>query len=104
MLAVGNLPGVRVWRNNTGALRDATGQLIRFGLKGSADILGIVGPAGRFLAIEVKAPRGRLSEHQQNFRAMVESLGGLYVVARSPGEALDAIAAARESVPAGRRS
>lgn len=38
---LGNRPGVRVWRNQTGALPDRAGRVIRFGLTGSADIIGI---------------------------------------------------------------
>ena len=34
--------GATVWRNNTGALQDKTGRLVRYGLcKGSSDIIGI---------------------------------------------------------------
>lgn len=75
-------PQARCWRNNTGALRDPTGRLIRFGLPGSADILGLIGPEGRFLAIECKTQRGRQTEQQRKFQAMVERHGGLYVLAR----------------------
>lgn len=49
--------------------------------EGSADLLGCL-PGGRFLAVEVKAPGGRLSPEQQQFLAEVRGLGGLAVVAR----------------------
>lgn len=42
-----------------------------------------------FTAIEVKGPRGRTSERQQNFLDAVESNGGLAGVARCPEDALD---------------
>ncbi|MDF2563898.1 MAG: hypothetical protein K0Q53_293 [Massilibacillus sp.] len=33
--------------------------------------------------IEVKAPKGQLSEYQEEFQSDIESHGGMYVVARS---------------------
>jgi hypothetical protein len=51
-------------------------------VKGSADILGCL-PGGRFLAIEVKAPDGRLSPEQREFLADIRGLGGIAIVARS---------------------
>ncbi|GHT89395.1 hypothetical protein FACS1894137_18550 [Spirochaetia bacterium] len=54
---------------------------MHFGLKGSSDILGIL-PGGRFLAIEVKAPGGRLSPEQKQFLAEIRELGGLAVMVR----------------------
>ncbi|MBF0406450.1 MAG: VRR-NUC domain-containing protein [Candidatus Riflebacteria bacterium] len=83
LLELGNKPGIRIWRNNSGALYDQRGHLIKFGLQGSADILGIIKPHGRFLAIEVKAPRGKLTKQQERFKRMIEGHGGLYILARS---------------------
>lgn len=88
----------RLWRNNTGALRDERGQLVRYGLcQGSADLIGIrtvtitpdmVGQhVGIFTAIEVKAPRGRVSPEQAAFLAMVREQGGIAGIARSVAEA-----------------
>lgn len=91
MLAIGSRPGIRIWRNQTGALKDERGHLIRFGLVGSADILGIMSPGGRFLAIEVKTHTGRQTEQQASFQRMIESHGGLYVLARSVQDAVSAL-------------
>jgi hypothetical protein len=55
---------------------------MRFGLKGSSDIEGIL-PGGRFLAVEVKAPGGRLSPEQREFLERVRGLGGLALVVKS---------------------
>lgn len=68
---------VRAWRNNSGALKDEHGRLVRFGLPGSADIIGIVGPSGRFLALECKATRGRPTDQQLLFVRMVGAFGGV---------------------------
>jgi hypothetical protein len=75
--------GCIVWRNNTGALTDKTGRLVRYGLcKGSSDIIGIC-PDGKFLAVEVKTEKGRLTECQERFINAVKSSGGRAGVARS---------------------
>lgn len=74
-------PCSRVWSNNTGMGRDMkSDRVIKFGLKGSSDIIGIY--KGLFLGIEVKTGRGKQSKHQKNFEEMVCSMGGIYVVIR----------------------
>jgi hypothetical protein len=62
------------------------------GPKGSPDIRCTV--AGRALAIEVKTDTGRLSPEQRRWRDAHEAAWGLYVVARSAAEALEAVRAA----------
>lgn len=81
-VAFGARPNLRIWRNNTGALATAD-RFVRFGLEGSADFLGILGPRGLFFAIECKSSSGRQTEQQKAFQAMVERFGGLYILARS---------------------
>lgn len=87
----------RLWRNNTGALKDATGRLVRYGLcPGSSDLIGLrqvtitpdmVGQTlAVFTAIEVK-DRGRATPEQQAFIAMVQQAGGLAGIARSVDDA-----------------
>jgi hypothetical protein len=73
---------IKAWNNPTGATQIRPGQWLRFGQKGSADILGCL-PDGRFLAVECKAGRGRLSPEQRDFLDEIQGLGGLAVVARS---------------------
>lgn len=70
------------WRNNTGAA-DMGGRMVWFGMKGSADVLGVWAPSGRFIAVETKAPRGQLSSDQARWAADFTSCGGLYIIARS---------------------
>jgi hypothetical protein len=88
----------RLWRNNVGALRDAQGQLVRYGLcPGSSDLIGYrtitITPemVGRrlavFAAVEVK-DRGQPTEQQTNFINLVQQAGGLAGVARSVPDAL----------------
>lgn len=77
---------IHAWRNNSGctSIEGANGRnrFVRYGLPGSADILGIM-PDGRFLAVECKSDKGRLSELQQNFLDMIRGNGGVAFVARS---------------------
>lgn len=73
------------WRNNTGAVKvsraNGSSGFIKFGTPGSADIIGIY--KGRFLAIEVKGPKGELSDEQIIFLKRIENEGGISIVARS---------------------
>lgn len=89
---------VRLFRNNTGALRDERGQLVRYGLcSGSSDLIGLtqvtitpdmVGQTvAVFTAIEVKAPTGRPTAEQEAFLAMVTHFGGRAGIARSIDDA-----------------
>jgi hypothetical protein len=93
-------PGVRLFRNNCGALKDADGRLIRYGVAnpGGSDLIGwksvtvtpeMVGQKlAVFLAIEVKGERTRVTDQQRNFIERVRLDGGLAGVARSVEDAL----------------
>lgn len=91
LLSLGGRSDCRVWRNNTGTLKDRNGRPVSYGLVGSADILGIAN-GGRFLAFECKRPvGGTWSAQQRAFAKMVERFGGLYALVRSAGEAMRAL-------------
>ena len=93
LLAYGALPWLRIWRNSTGVGMSLSGDaVVTFGLKGSADIIGIM-EGGRFVAIEVKSKHGRQRPDQVRFQAMLERFGGLYILARSVGDVDEAFAA-----------
>lgn len=94
----------RLFRNNTGTLRDQNGRPVQFGLcKGSADLIGwkrvtvtpdMVGTTvAVFLSIEVKTPTGRLRPEQQQWLDAVQSAGGIAGVARSVEDALRIVTA-----------
>lgn len=79
-LAVGSLPDVRLWRNNSGRLIDSRGIPVSFGLAiGSADLIGIVAPHGRMLSIEVKRPGAvnRATAEQRNWADIIAQFGGV---------------------------
>ena len=93
--------GHRAWRNNVGVARYARGHVVRYGLApGSSDLIGITSD-GRFLALEVKTARGRLTSAQAAFLEMVHAQGGVAACVRSPEEALEAIARAGVAVAVG---
>jgi hypothetical protein len=88
LLKLGSMPDVRVWRNNTGSVKTEDGRFVTFGLKGSADIIGIL-QGGRFLAIEVKKPGGRVSPDQKKFIDTINAEGGIAFVAYSVDEVIE---------------
>ena len=68
-------------RMNTGAIR-ADDRFIRFGTPGLADVIGFL-KDGRFLAIEVKAPTGKLTALQREFLLRAAQAGAVAGVARN---------------------
>lgn len=82
-------PG-KFWRQNTGAFKGKytskrTGvtksRFVQFSISGAADITGV--KDGRRIEIEVKRPKKDQSPEQIAFQELIESQGGLYVLARS---------------------
>jgi hypothetical protein len=67
-------------RQNSGAA-NVGGRFIRFGWPGCADVLGQLRD-GRFLAVEVKGPTGRLRPEQAVFLECINQAGGLGFMAR----------------------
>lgn len=61
------------------------------GMKGVPDILAVIPPDGRLLGVECNAARGRMTADQEHFRLRLTMEGGIYVVARSVGELIDAL-------------
>ena len=94
----------RLFRNNTGTLKDQHGRPVQFGLcKGSADLIGyrtititpdMVGQqVAVFLSIEVKTPTGRIRPEQQQGLDTIQAAGGIAGVARSVEDALRIVTA-----------
>ena len=94
-LALGQLPDLRMFRNQVGQLPDLrTGRPVQFGLaKGSSDLIGfktikitqdMVGSSvAQFVSIEVKTPTGKPTQIQQNWLHCIKSAGGISGIARS---------------------
>lgn len=75
------------WRNNSGATKTESGGFVRFGSPGSPDILGILSPGGRLVALEVKTPKGKTSPLQESWLEEARALGALAGVVRSIDDA-----------------
>lgn len=76
-----DMRGIFHWRNNAGAVK-SHGRMIKYGVIGGADILGIL-KDGRTLAIEVKTATGKTTPAQDLFLARVRENNGVAFVARS---------------------
>jgi hypothetical protein len=84
--------GIFSWNNPSGVIRITPDRWIHFGKKGSSDIIGVL-PDGKFLAIETKSIKGRLSPEQKAFIEKVRGLGGVAILARSMRELDEALCA-----------
>jgi penicillin-binding protein-related factor A (putative recombinase) len=78
--------GVFCWKNQSIGVYDPVKKIYRkvtntHHIKGVSDILGII--EGRFLAIEVKSPKGIISPEQRIFITRINNEGGIAFVARS---------------------
>lgn len=99
--AIGAAPGLVLKRNHVGRgerfdtrTHDVRHETYGLGV-GSPDIVGILGPTGRWFCLETKTPKGRLSEKQKEWHRMARSMGAFVAVARSVDEARAALERAR---------
>lgn len=95
---IGSRPDCRIFRNSVGFGCSINGNPQKFGLcAGSGDLIGIqkititpdmVGKTvGRFVSIEVKSDKGRVSQEQKRFAEIINKFGGKAFIARSAEEA-----------------
>ena len=88
MLAIQQaFPTALILRQNTGVARDPRGQVIKFGTPGQGDLRCVID--GLAIEIEVKTETGRQSKAQKNYEAALRRAGGIYILARSPEDALE---------------
>ncbi len=95
-LALGLEPGLVLWRNNVGAAFHAeTKRPVQYGVGGvgGSDLIGLLN--GRFIALEIKTPTGRIRAEQLGFIECVRANGGFAAIVRSVEDAKAAIARAR---------
>lgn len=85
--ALNQIPGVYVWRQNTGRRGG-----VSFGLKGQGDITGVA--RGVRVELEVKLPGGKLAPHQAAFLETMRAMGAIAGVVRSLDEAIALVATA----------
>lgn len=75
------------WKNNSGVFRKGA-RVVRFGLPGSPDILGIC-KDGKFLGIEVKIGKDKQRKEQVEFEDICRKLTGHYLVAKCLQDVVD---------------
>jgi hypothetical protein len=82
-LALNRIPA---WRQNAGAATATSNgktRYVRFcGADGVSDILGLLPPTGRMLAVECKVGKRQVTAQQAAFLAKVAEAGGLALVVR----------------------
>jgi hypothetical protein len=94
LIDISKIPEVRAWKVNNGVFKTIKGdRIVKIGVNGSADISGILSlniygqTIGIRLEIEVKTGNATQRKEQKAFQNMIESRGGLYLVARSVEDA-----------------
>lgn len=82
-----SLMGYLPIRNNSGlvVIGNERKRAIKMGTTGSSDIIAC-SPDGKFIAIECKSTKGKLTRAQQEFLKKVESLGGKALVVKNIDE------------------
>jgi hypothetical protein len=82
ILALLHARGVVAWKAGAGAFRVGD-RYVKMGHRGVADIIGVLPPAGRLLAVEVKRSGATPTGEQHAFLFSVRQAGGLAFVAHS---------------------
>lgn len=109
LLKIGATEYCRVWKNHTGAAvpvgiirmlahkhnglipaGEILKYMIHYGLKGSADINGIL-LGGQSLWLECKTGSGKQTKEQISFEKMINKFGGVYKVVKTSDEALELV-------------
>jgi len=83
------------WDNKTTGVWNESRQAYMAGnnYRGPADILGVVGPNGLHVELEVKTGKGKQTADQKAHQARVESQGGYYRVIRNHDDIDEVISA-----------
>jgi hypothetical protein len=76
--------GYHAWRHNTGGYKpEGSKRFIRYGAKGSPDIVAVQPITGRFVGVECKSRGKTTSPDQKAFGDEITKRGGIYIVAYS---------------------
>lgn len=84
--------GLTLWKLPTGVGRSLYGgRVLKFGIRGGTDIIGIAAPSGTWISIEAKIryahSRDTLRPAQRTFRDIIIEHGGIHIVAYTVDEA-----------------
>lgn len=95
MAALGQMPGVVVWRNSVGVAVYESGARVEYGVggKGAPDLLVEVAHADFTVAVwlEVKTPDGAVEPHQRQWHAAARRGGRNVAVVRSVDDAREVV-------------
>ena len=93
LVAISQLPGACFWRQNCGLFLTLDGKrhVHATSQDGLGDIMGAY--FGRPVCVETKPRRGKQRKSQVIFQKNWERAGGVYIIARSPEEAVGALLA-----------
>lgn len=97
-------PAVRLQRFFSGAAKVESDAWVRIGQAGQGDLVGMttIALARTLIAVytelEIKTPKGHLSEAQKVREEVVRSRGGIYLVAKSVKSAIAGLVAERERI------
>lgn len=102
--SLGTEKDLLLMRNNRGVAKffDANTskeRVVEYGLlNGSADLVGVLAPCGRWFCLEVKIPGKTADKDQVKWGNLIKRLGGFYCVVTSVEEARNALDRARRGL------
>ena len=88
--------GHRLYRSNAGSIQTKHGGVVKLYPRGYPDLTGFRKGDGKFVVIEVKNAKGKLSEHQKKFAEWASTQPIIYGVARSKDDAIKIIEGEKE--------
>lgn len=98
-LALGDEPDLILFRNTVGAALVQGGRRITYGLcPGSADLVGVLGPRGRWFCLEVKQPGKHSTAEQKRWADLMRARGAFVAEVSSVDDARNALSVARDQV------
>lgn len=77
------------WRQNAGKVKTNRGAWVALGPPGISDVVGLL--EGRSVFVEVKTDTGKQRPAQATFQRAVEKAGGIYIIARTPSDAINGL-------------
>lgn len=88
LLKWGAHPRLRISRINTGSgYPPNSRRLVKFGVPGTGDLVGLIAPHGQMIQLETKRLKGKRRESQLTMQRVIRSLGGIYEFVESLEEA-----------------
>lgn len=80
LIKFGGYESFKIFKRNVGFSHSTN---VTYGIPGESDLWGILAPDGQTTHIEIKTGSARLQPNQKVFQKNIQSLGGIYIVARS---------------------